>query len=314
MSLGDHDRESPDAAAEDQALAVVQPRPDRMRLAASLAGASRNEFVYVGRAGEVRAPWRYELQSRVALGVAGTAGIAGTVLCFMIGAPWLSVAYLGALGYMGHAWRRSERLKSGAALLASDHLDEAEARLQPLTESKFTPRFVRALAWQNLGGVSARRGHHEQALTRVRTGRALMLGLRWAPVGPWPWISRFTETLLLAQLGRIEDARSVRRELDDAPDGEYFQILRMNTDLMIAFASADARALPTDLHPWTRIALQTTTAELALALLAWAHLARGDDDMGHHLLQEARERIEGPRFARTYPRVYAWMSRAAARA
>jgi hypothetical protein len=133
-------------------------------------------------------------------------------------------------------------------------------------------------------------------------------------VGPWPWISRFTETLLLAQLGRIEDARSVRRELDDAPDGEYFQILRMNTDLMIAFASADTRALPTDLHPWTRIALQTTTAELALALLAWAHLARGDDDMGHHLLQEARERIEGPRFARTYPRVHAWMSTAAARA
>jgi hypothetical protein len=112
---------------------------------------------------------------------------------------------------------------------------------------------------------------------------------------------------LLVQLGRVDEARDLRAELAGAPDGEYFQILKMNADLMIAFAESRVDELPQDLFPWARIALETTTAELALALLAWAHHRRGDADMGQHLLDAAWDRIDDRLFARAYPKVHAWM-------
>lgn len=282
-----------------------------MKLAGSLARAARDEFVYVGRRGEVRSPLRYKVQQGTALSLAIGAGVAGTALCFAIGAPWISLVYLSALGYVGQVWWFSDRLKQGAALLANERIDEADRRLRALVDSRWTPRSLRALAWQNLSGVAARRGRHEQALQYSRNAGELLARLRLTPVGPWRWINRFSEAQLLAQLGRLEEARRLRDSLQEAPDGEYFQILRINTDLLIAFMSDEPGQLPDDLFAWVKIALETTTAELALALLAWAHVVRGDEDMGLHLLSEARNRIDPRLFSVTYPKVYRWLQSAA---
>lgn len=278
-----------------------------MKLASSLAQASRDEFVYVGRKGDVRAPWRYRLHQGLAIGVAGLAGIGGTALCFASGLPLLSLAYVGALGYVVWVWKYSLRLKHGAALLAADQLDEAAGVLSSVANSRFAPASVRALAWQNLAVVAARRGAHTEALSHA-VSSAMLLGRARRPFqGPWRWINGFTRALLLAQLGRLDEARALRCELERAPNGEYFQILAMNTDLMIAFVGGTPERLPADLHEWNRTALQTTTAELALALLAWAHFERGDADMGAHLREQALDRIDRRSFARSYPAVEAWL-------
>lgn len=291
--------------------AGAAPGPPKMKLATSLARAARDEFVYVGKQGEVRAPWQYRVQRIAGLGVAITASIGGTVLGIALGAPWLSLIYLGTLGWIANVWRLSERLKKGASLLAADRLEEAEAELLRLVDARGASRTLRALAWQNLAGVAARRGDHAEALQRIRKCGALFDRMWWPPAGPWKWINRFTEILLLAQLGRLDEARTKRRALSGAPGGEYFRILAMNADLMIAFAAQDPTGLPDDLHEWSKVALQTTTAELALTLLAWAHFTRGDQDMGEHLLGEATDRIDSDLFGRTYPTVWAWVKKAA---
>jgi hypothetical protein len=308
--MGDDDEDFGTATGGALVRASAGTDAPKMKLSSSLARASRDEFVYVGSKGEVRAPWRYRAQRAIGLGGAVGLGVLGVVFSILIGMPWFALLYLGTLGYVGGLWWHSERLKRGASLLAADRLDEATKLLEPLTRAKTATRTVRALAWQNLGGVEVRRGNHTLALEHVRKCRE-MFGRRGG-VGPWRWINRFTEILLLAQVGRVDEARAARDELAEAPDGEYFFILKMNADLMIAFVDRRPDELPDELFDWAKVALETTTAELALALLSWAYLERGDDDMGTHLLDAAWDRIDARLFDRAYPKVFAWMQTAQA--
>lgn len=291
------------------ATAPSELRP-RLKLSASLAQASRDEFVYVGHNGRVLSPTRYRVQRVASLVIALGAALGGIGLSLFIGASWLSLLYLGSLAYGVNVWTRSERLKRGAALLAADRLEEAERELVPLTRSRWTTQTVRALAWQNLAGVATRRGESELALTHVRRCEQLFRRTWWVPLGPWRWINQFSEVQLLAQVGRVHEARSLYASMTAVPDGEYFTLLRMNAELMMAFAADDPRALPTDLHPWVRTALSTTSAELALAVLAWAYQRRGDAEMAEHLLGQARERIDPALFSRMFPQVWAWIEQA----
>jgi hypothetical protein len=300
-----------DALEDDEPKALALREPPRMKLSDSLKSAARDEFVYVSRRGEVRPSWRYRAGRVATLAATVSVGAMGIALCFLAGTPFLSIIYIGTLLFVANLWRHGERLKRGATLVAADRLDEAQAELEPLVRARFVPKTVRALAWQNLGGIEARRSHHATALEYTRKCRALLegggLGGRFVPAGPWRWISRFNEALLLAQLHRVDEARAAAQGLRSAPDGEYFRILHMNVELMLAFVQRDAGALPEDLFPWAKLALETTSAELALALLAWAHLQRGDEDMGKHLLDAATDRIDADLFARVYPDVHAWL-------
>jgi len=287
-------------------LEVQETRP-ALKLSASLAGASRDEFVYVGRNGQVLSPTRYRVQRVASLALAISAAVGGVALSVVIGAPWLALLYVASLGYGANVWARSEQLKRGAALLAADRLEEAEAELWPLTRSRWTTQTVQALAWQNLAGVALRRGQTETALEHVRRCEQQFRRIWWVPLGPWRWINRFSEVQLLAQLGRVKEARELYRSMTRVPEGEYFVLLRMNAELMLAFAEGSAEALPTDLHAWVRNALATTSAELALAILAWAHEERGDAEMASLLVAQARDRIDAAVFGRMFPTVYAWL-------
>ncbi|MEM6296861.1 MAG: hypothetical protein AAGA54_36695 [Myxococcota bacterium] len=294
----------------NRALAVVTAtsKPVEMKLSDSLRSAARDEFVYVGRDGEVRPAWKYKAGRAMALGTASALGVAGIGLCFAVGMPWLSLLYVGALGVVGNAWRHGERLKAAAAMVAADQLDEAEAELHALVNGRTVSKVVRALAWHNLSGVEVRRGNPNAALAHVQQCRAQLETTRRNAAGPWPWINRFNEALLLAQVGRIAEARTALEALQQAPEGEYFEILRINVRLMLAFAADDVALLPPDLHDWTRLALETTSAELALTLLGWAHVRRGDDDMSGLLIEQALDRMDEDLFSRLYPKPYAWIS------
>ncbi len=296
-----------ESSASSQALVLADSKPAQMKLSDSLRSAARDEFVYVGRHGEVRPVWRYRAGRAVALGTAVTLGVAGIGLCVAVGMPWLSLLYVGALGVVGNAWRHGERLKQAAALVAADHLEQAERQLRSLVAAKTASRVVRALAWHNLSGVEVRRSNPQLALQHVQQCRALLDTARRNAAGPWPWINRFNEALLLAQIGRIDAAHKALEELDDAPEGEYFAILRINARLMLAFSSQDHSTLPGDLHEWARLALDTTSAELALTLLAWAHVRRGDEDMGALLAEQAVDRMDERLFARLYPAAFTWL-------
>lgn len=289
------------------ALAIRNPAaPVRMKLSDNLRSASRDEFVYVSRRGEVRPAWRFRAGRTATLTAAIGVGSAGVALCFAAGVPLLALIYLGTLGYIGVFWRHGARLKRGAALLAAEQLEEAEHEFRTLLSARTASKGLKALAWQNLASLDARRGNQASALEHVRACKRL-LAKGWVSAGPWRWINLFSEALLLAQLGRVEEAIAARAGLADAPKGEYFEILRMNMELMLAFVRGDTRELPADLHDWLRVALDTTAAELALALLAWAHYARGDNDMGAHLLRQAYDRIDPRLFANVYPRVMQWL-------
>ncbi len=299
-----------DSDASSRALAVRQGPSDpvQMKLSDSLRSAARDEFVYVGRNGEVRPVWRYKAGRAVALGTAGALGLAGIGLCFAVGMPWLSLLYVGALGVVGNAWRHGERLKAAAALVAAERLDEAEAELQALAAARTATKMVRALAWHNLGGVELRRSNPNTALAPVQRARDLLESTRKRAAGPWPWINRFNEALLLAQVGRVEEARRTIEELKAAPEGEYFEILHVNVRLMLAFSAQDVSLLPPDLHEWTRLALDTPSAELALTLLGWAHDRRGDEDMSALLVEQALDRMDEDLFRRLYPEPHAWLA------
>jgi len=302
----DADR-NPEALALAPAGVVV---PDAtLKLSPSLARANRDEFVFVGRHGQVLSPARYRVQRAAALGLAGVAALGGVAFSIIVGAPWLALLYVASLVYGGNVWRRSEQLKRGAALLAADRLEEAEQTLLPLTRAPLVTQTVRALAWQNLAGISLRRGEPELALAQVRRCQQLFRAIWWAPLGPWRWINRFSEVQILAQLGRVEEGRKIYAEMRSAPSGEYFALLRMNAELMLAFAEGDPSSLPDDLHPWVTTALSTTSAELALAVLGWAYERRGEPDMAVHLVEQALDRIDPSLFARTFPRVWAWIQR-----
>lgn len=294
-------------ATRDASEVAGTSTPVQMKLSDSLRSAARDEFVYVGRDGEVRPAWKYRAGRAVALGSATALGAAGIGLCFMVGMPWLSLLYLGALGVVGNAWRHGERLKGAAAMVAQDRLDEAEAELRSLIAARTVSKIVRALAWHNLSGVEVRRGNPHIALEHVARCRQQLEASRRNAAGPWPWINRFNEALLLAQVGRIDEAKKLVDDLKAAPEGEYFEILRINVRLMVAFCSDDVAALPEDLHDWTRLALDTTSAELALTLLGWAHISRGDDDMATLLLEQAVDRMDADLFRRLYPGPFAWL-------
>jgi hypothetical protein len=99
----------------------------------------------------------------------------------------------------------------------------------------------------------------------------------------------------------------VRAELSAAPDGDYFRLARMLTDLTIAFHRGAADGLPDDLHDWAREALEMNRFGHGLVLLSWAYGARGDQDMAAHLLREAPDRLEASFLPECDPRLHAWM-------
>jgi tetratricopeptide (TPR) repeat protein len=292
--------------SEQQSQALVLERPIRFRLARSLKDATVGEVMALDERGDVVDPRRSRLQSvrlwvgASAIGVVGWASVAT-----LGGAALLGPAFFAAcLGLMAWESRRLGDLKRAIALAAAGRRDEAAAAFAELEGRRAAPPlrgtidyWLGTLAWQKGDLVEAER-RLEAALAVAASSRRLDV-LRW--------IIEFSRAQLFAVKGELDKAVRVRTELAAAPDGDYFRLARMLTDLTIAFHRGSADGLPDDLHDWAREALEMNRFGHGLVLLSWAYAARGDEDMAAHLLREAPDRLEASFLPECDPKLHAWM-------
>jgi tetratricopeptide (TPR) repeat protein len=290
--------------SEDDDRGALVPRSDRVPavpLARSLQVASQRSFVHVDRRGQVRSPARLRVLQALDYTVIGAALALPVVYTWLFG-PLFGVAGLAATATA--VWRVSatRRLKRGANLLVHDRLDEAEAALAPVARRGRAPRRLRALAMQNLGACSARRGDHEVALERLREA----IRLHGRSRSPLAASARYAEICTLVNLGRTGEARARLAERGPVPTGDYLRVLHWSSELLLALAEGRHTIDERELHERARVALGITSASALLGLLAGAHHHAGDPEQAWHLLGEALDRVDIP-LDRLMPALWAWM-------
>lgn len=290
-----------------RALALPVPTsPVRFRLARSLKAASVGEVMALDERGDVVDPRRSRLaNARLWFGAATMGALGWGSVAALGGAAFLGPVFLvGCMGLVAWESRRLRELKRAIALAASGRRDEATAAFAALETRRPGPAlkatidyWIGSLAWQR-GQFAEAEKRFEAALgTCYRTRRLEVLC----------WIVEFSLVQLLAATGQIERALRIRAELDRAPDGDYFRLARMLTDLTIAFHRGSAEALPDDLYEWAHEALEMNRFGNGLVLLAWAFTERGDAEMARHLLRVAPDRLEACFLGETDPTLARWM-------
>ena len=298
MTMGDHSRA--------MVLPGVPAEPVRFRLARSLKAASVGEVMALDERGDVVDPRRSRMHgARVWLGAAmiGGAGWAGVVT--LGGAAALGPVFFAAcLGLMAWESRKLGDLKAAIALAAAGRRDEASAAFAELEKRRSSPT-MRATIDYWIGSLTWQRGDLPEAERRLDA--ALAGCHRSGRLDVLRWIVEFSRAQLASVRGELERAERIRGELERAPDGDYFRLARMLTDLSIAFHRGSADKLPEELHDWAREALEMNRFGHGLVLLAWAFAARGERDMAEHLLREAPDRLEASFLAECDPVLHAWM-------
>jgi len=280
--------------------------PVRFRLARSLKAAEVGEVMALDERGDVVDPRRSQIYgARLWLGAAAIGGLGWASVATLGGAAFLGPAFFAAcVGIMAWESRRLGDLKRAIALAAAGRRDEAAAAFTAL-ESRRTSPALRATIDYWIGSLSWQRGDLDEAQRRFEA--ALVICRQSRRLDVLRWIVDFSRAQLLAVRGEVERAARLRAELDEAPDGDYFRLARMLTDLSIAFHRGSPDRLPEDLYDWAREALEMTRFGHGLVLLAWAFATRGDQDMAAHLLREAPERLEASFLAECDPALHRWM-------
>ena len=277
-------------------------------LARTLEDAPPRAFVHVDNQGRVRSPARFRALQAVSYGAAGMLAI-GAPLAYgtLLGVPALGIG-LAACMTTFYAWqfRRARRIELAARLLAHDRLDEAEAECQAVLGSWGCPRALRALAERTLALVLVRRGHLEEALGHQRTAMTLYARMRSRSL--YARCVRYDEVATLVGIGRVGEARQRLEQLGAVPEGEYLRLHHWTGDLYVSFGEGEHRLTPEELHERTHVALGINRATVLLALLSWAHLQRGDEDMAWHLLREAFDRWDQFPIDKAMPKLWDWMT------
>lgn len=300
-------------AYPDQALAVVDPGSPEppFRLARSLEAATVGEVMALDERGDVVGPGRSRAAAaRLWLGAAAIGGLGWASVATLGGAALLGPAFLaGCLGLLAWESRRLQELKRAIALAAAGRREDAKAAFDMLERRKARPAqratlhyWQGCVAWQ-LGDLDGAAARFDEALALARAFHRLDVLV---------WIIQFSRAQLMAVRGQLDSARTIRDELQEAPDGAYFRLARRLTDLTIAFHQDDASQLSGDLYEWATGALEMTRFGQSLVLLAWVFDKQGDRDMAVHLLREAPERLEACYLEECDPVLFAWMQKARA--
>ena len=284
--------------------------PARLKVATSLEAAQKDELVLLDRRGGVLDRWgvrRAYARAYVVALAQGTAWGAGLVT-----AAWLH-PLAGLAGFAGYVWfiaaklRWQMPLKRALALVSSRRYDEAYERLVAL-DARSMPEAQRPHVKQILAGITWLRGDLEQALALFDQAIAATRPRRNATAVACRWICLLSRAQLLVVMGRRAEVERTLGELDGAPAGDFFAMLRQQVTLTVAFDADDPTKLPETLvlHDWARAALLRNRFGTMLVYLAWAFLARGDEEMARLCLGESIERME---FAidRSNPRLHTWM-------
>lgn len=282
----------------------------RLKVATSLESAQKDELVLLDPRGAVMDRWGVRRAFARAYASALAQGAAwGAAL---VSAAWLH-PLAGAVGLGGYVWFVSAKLrwqmplKRALALLSARRYDEAYAKLGALVETPM-PAAHRQHVKQLLAGVTWVRGDLPRALALFEEAIADTAPMRSANAVACRWICVLSRAHLLVVMGRAAEVLPRQRDLDDAPPGDFFGLLRQQVTLELAF-DADAAALLPDvllIHDWTRAALLRNRFGTMLVYLAWAFAKLGDDEMARLCLAESAERLEHP-IDRSNPKLHAWM-------
>jgi hypothetical protein len=290
----------------DEALVPVEE--PTWKVASSLESSQVGEVMLLDRRGHVLSPRQsraWTVWGWMRLGLLGGAVAIGSAALF--GSGLAGVICAGAFA-VPVAWqlRLQQPLKRALALAAAGRREEARAAFEAI-ERRNPPAGFRPGIDTQLGGVLWLLGDHAAALERYNRAIDAYRRVRKHKSHPGYWVCAFNRVQLLCCMGDVERAEKMARELRDAPDGEYFQMEHMLTELLLAFHADDPDRLTADLYDWSRDALSTNRLGLAVVILAWAFDHRDDPDMRDHLISEAPERLEATFLEDSAPRVHAWM-------
>jgi tetratricopeptide (TPR) repeat protein len=278
------------------------------KVSSSLDSARPGEVLLLDDQGRVLGPSAMRRATVIGWGVVGSVvGVgAGAIGVLMTPVAGLVVGAM-TLGFLVWQLRHGRDFQKALALASAGRRDEAFAIVSELERRQLGnqfPPFIDYLA----GKLEWQRGNAEEALRRYERALAALARMRGRGRGMY-WICTFDRVQLLAAMGRLDDARAARAELEEAPRGDYFAMELALTDLMIAFHGGDASTLPGDdeLYEWAKAALRTSRFGASVVLLGWAFEQRGDRDMAEHMLREAPARLDTEFLAETTPKLNAWL-------
>lgn len=273
-------------------------------IARSLDRARKGQLLYVGNDGEVRSPEALRTRNVVAYGLVGGVTASGVVLAAMT-FPAIIPLYVALGGRFAASAHAIRKLNQSSAALGRGEPAEARAAAEPVTRAWWLPRHVRALAELRLAAALALEGKPEEALGRLRRGRA-----RLSPRSVQYRSSRFTEVHLLVQLGRLGEAKAVLSELGAAPPGEVLRVAHWLAELHLACAEGAHSLTEQELHDRARKGLAMTAGRDLLQLCAWGYAQLGDREQVEFLLGEALDREGSSQLEVTMPALHRWLAAA----
>ncbi|HET6583785.1 MAG TPA: hypothetical protein VFG69_10060 [Nannocystaceae bacterium] len=282
-------------------------------MAGSLRQARPCQTLVVGSDGSVLAPLSAEnllacLRPLATVVVTATVMmIAGAAMFGAGGGPALVMATL--VGAVMWAQPRYE-LDRALALHGAGELVDAQATALRVAGSRWAGRMVRGNAGLVAGATTWLRGDLDAALATTRNA---LVDLGYPREGSWRGVAamaRLQEIQLLAITGKLAEARRRFAELeaDGIPGGDLVQMQLIDTQLVLAFEAGHPHELPHELDEWLDTVLRTNRFGSTLALLAWAHIERGDTELVPTMLDVAADRIAECRIEHAHPRLAQWLA------
>ncbi|MSP62746.1 MAG: hypothetical protein EXR72_20930 [Myxococcales bacterium] len=251
--------------------------------------------------GDLLAPWKYRAAQLVD-SAAWMALIAVASLGFALGPAGLLGPLLLTALYISVAARRQAAWRP-LMLYAQGRLDDAAACCE---EEIGRARSLRGLAIARhcLGAIEARRGNHRAALLHVREARRLCEGdLRLRASAE---LLALEEIWQLVNVEEVAEARALLDRRRPPERGEVAKVRYLGVDLYVQFA--ERRLTLDDEALWERArrALRLSSGASLLALCAWAHAERRDEEMAAHLIEQARDRYV-PSMRGHAPSLWEWV-------
>jgi tetratricopeptide (TPR) repeat protein len=272
----------------------------------SFESAEAGALVYVDERGQVVAARE---RTRSALAQYGTLAVllgATNWLYWSVGGP-LGLAVGGAVTLLILRQTGMARsLERAMALLASERLADAEARLRALLRRPFLPRRLRARTEAGLARIASLQGDYVAALGWQDAALAHGQGERGR--GSERRMLEYNRAITLVNIGRVAEARQVFESLPVALEGDYLRQLRAHAELYLAFAEGRHDIDVEALRERAEAALPVASARPLLGLLAWAFRQIGRRDEAAQLLALARARAGEALVDRLYPKLAEWMA------
>lgn len=199
------------------------------------------------------------------------------------------------------------RLHTALDILRRGDLEGARSRLEAVIRSRRYSPEHRQRARAHLASIAWQRGDLDTALRWTQEqvdGRSH----RTREDRGQRWLTDATRVQLLALTGQREAAREALAALPTPPQAEFHRLVHITTRLLVAFGSAVAEEDAAMLDTWAEFARERDGVGTTLALLAWAHADRGQDDAASSLLTVVEAQADLAHIAGHYPMLADWLA------